>query len=98
MVAEERRTMTQTRKVMVQMSVQIEESPIPLQLILAVEGVQEMQHQQYVVRPVARYLIVARKVIFLCLRRTHLASHPFLVILCHRHLDTQGKLNITHVR
>ena len=47
MVAEERRTMTQTRKVMVQMSVQIEESPIPLQLILAFEGVQEMHHQHY---------------------------------------------------
>ena len=47
MVAEERRTVIQMRKVMVQMSVQIEESPTPLQLILAVEGVQEMQHQHY---------------------------------------------------
>ena len=47
MVAEERRMMTQTKKVMAQMSVQIEESPIPLQLILAVDGVQEMQHQHY---------------------------------------------------
>ena len=47
MVAEERRTMTQTRKVLAQMSVLMEESPIPLQLTLAVEGVQEMQHQHY---------------------------------------------------
>ena len=55
MVAEERRTMTQTRNVMVQMSVQIEETPIPLQLILAVEGVQEMQHQQCQVIEVSFY-------------------------------------------
>ena len=47
MVAEERRTITQMRKVMVQTSVQIEESPVPLQLILADEGVQEMHHQHY---------------------------------------------------